>query len=129
MVWGELISHLQCLFAHWEMLSMIDDVFAKFFDVFSLDVLFLRSLARSKIFEKTACVAAIDLVRKSSKSEPSSQFFGRLKFCPVSDFSGKFDFWGVFCCFGDVLIRSMISMIIMLIMLILLSIYQSVLDV
>ena len=78
---------------------MIDDVFAKFFDVFSLDVLFLRSLARSKIFEKTACVAAIDLVRKSSKSEPSSQFFGRLKFCPVSDFSGKFDFWGVFLLF------------------------------
>ena len=78
---------------------MIDDVFANFFDVFSLDVLFLRSLARWKIFEKTACVAAINLVRKSSKSEPSSRFFGRLKFCPVSDFSGKFDFLGHFLLF------------------------------
>ena len=34
---------------------------------------------RSKIFQKIGRVGAIDLVRKSSKSEPSSQFFGRLK--------------------------------------------------
>ena len=34
---------------------------------------------RSKIFQKIGRVDAIDLVQKSSKSEPSSQFFGRLK--------------------------------------------------
>ena len=34
---------------------------------------------RSKIFQKIGRVGAIDLVRKSSKSEPSSRFFGRLK--------------------------------------------------
>ena len=88
--------------SNWEMVSMIttaDDVFAKFFDVFSLDVSFLRSHARSKFFEKTACVAAINFVRKSWKSEPSSRFFGRLKFCPVSNFWDKFDFWMRFLLF------------------------------
>ena len=40
--------------------------------------LFVR-LVRSKIFRQTACVAAICLVRISSKFEPSSRFFGRLK--------------------------------------------------
>ena len=34
---------------------------------------------RSKIFQKIGGGAAIDLVQKSSKSEASSRFFGRLK--------------------------------------------------
>ena len=45
--------------------------------------LFVR-LVRSKNFHQTAWVAAIFLVRISSKSEPSSRFFGRLKI---------FNFW------------------------------------
>ena len=34
---------------------------------------------RSKIFQKIGRVAAMILVQKSSKSEPSSRFLGRLK--------------------------------------------------
>ena len=74
----------------------IDDVFAKFFDVFSLDVSFLRSLARSNIFEKTACVAAIDLVRKSPKSDSSSRFFGRLKILDVHSSFEESIFRGIY---------------------------------
>ena len=40
--------------------------------------LFVR-FVRSNCFHQTVCIAAIFLVRKSSKSEPSSRFFGRLK--------------------------------------------------
>ena len=41
----------------------------------------------TKVFFKflTACVAAILVVRKSSKSEPSSRFFGRLKIFDFRD--------------------------------------------
>ena len=38
-------------------------------------------LVRSKTFHQTACIAVIFLVRISSKFEPSSRFFGRLKIC------------------------------------------------
>ena len=40
---------------------------------------FVRSLACSKMFRKIVRADAIDLVQKSSKFEPSSRFFGRLK--------------------------------------------------
>ena len=39
---------------------------------------------RSKIFEKIDCVETIDSVQKSSKSEPSLRFFGRLKILRIS---------------------------------------------
>ena len=52
----------------------------KIFDKFpNFSGTFVR-FVRSKFFENTNLVAAILLVLKSSKSEPSSQFFGRLKF-------------------------------------------------
>ena len=86
----------------------------RFHEVFST---LFRSLTRSKFFENAACVATIDLVRKSSKSEPSWRFLSCLKFCRVSDFWGKFDFWERFCCFWYVLTRSRISRIILLILL------------
>ena len=41
---------------------------------------FLRFLVRSKILQKIVRVNAIHLVRKSSKSELSSRFFGRSGF-------------------------------------------------
>ena len=40
---------------------------------------FVRFFVRSKIFQKIGRVAAMILVQKSSKSELSSRFFGRLK--------------------------------------------------
>ena len=40
---------------------------------------FVRFFVRSKIFQKIGRVAAMILVQKSSKSEPSSRFFGRFK--------------------------------------------------
>ena len=46
--------------------------------------LFVR-FVRSKNFHETAWVAAIFLVRKSSKFEPSSRFFGRLKIFDFRD--------------------------------------------
>ena len=41
-----------------------------------------------KIFPKIDCEVAIQSVQKSSRSEPSSRFFGRLKrfFAPIGDF-------------------------------------------
>ena len=57
-----------------------------FWDLFECSILFriFRELFvrfdHSIFFHQTACVAAMFLVRKSSKSEPSSRFFGRLKF-------------------------------------------------
>ena len=42
----------------------------------SIDSIIFRSFGKN---EKTHCVERDELVRKSSKPEPSSQFFGRLK--------------------------------------------------
>ena len=58
------------------------DFFSIIFQIFR--ELFVR-LVRSKIFHQTACVAAIFLVRFSSKFEPSSRFFGRLKIFDFRD--------------------------------------------
>ena len=49
------------------------------FYLFHLFRSFVRSLARSKIFQILVRVGAIDLVQKSSNFEPSSRFFGCLK--------------------------------------------------
>ena len=53
--------------------------FSDFSSVRSLVRSFFRSPARAKTFPEIVRVVAIELVRKSSKSEPSSRFFGRLK--------------------------------------------------
>ena len=59
--------------------SFFDD-FAKFFDVFALT----KIVAAARNFlEIIAGVGAIETVQESSKSEPSSRFFGRLKFSAV----------------------------------------------
>ena len=50
----------------------------------SLVCSFFRWPARSKSFQEIACAAAIQLVRKLLKSDPSSRFFGRLKFAENS---------------------------------------------
>ena len=51
--------------------------------IFSMNFWIFRELfvcfVRSNFFHQTAWVAAIFLIRKSSKFEPSSRFFGRLK--------------------------------------------------
>ena len=57
-------------------------------DGFDLDDFLTESIASmqiiiSEILEKIDCVQTIDSVKKSSKSEPSSRFFGRLKFSAV----------------------------------------------
>ena len=50
--------------------------FREFFRVFALAEFF----STTQFFQNLADSAAICLVQKSSKSEPSSPFFGRLKF-------------------------------------------------
>ena len=66
---------------------------------------FVRFFVRSKIFQKIGRVAAMILVQKSSKSELSSRFFGRLKkikkisvfcfrrWCPGGGVSSSSDGW------------------------------------
>ena len=53
------------------------ELFANFFEFFALAEIFFDS---PHFFQNLADSAAIRLVQKSSKSEPSSPFFGRLKF-------------------------------------------------
>ena len=43
------------------------------------EILFRKNFGEAKLFEKKNWVVAIDFVKKSSKSELSSRFFGRLK--------------------------------------------------
>ena len=60
-------------------------LFRKISNFFRSFCRFLRFAVRSKIFEKIDLVAAIFLVLKSSKSELSSRFSGRLKFSQALD--------------------------------------------
>ena len=57
-----------------------DDGFANVFDVFAI---FSGNAGAKKIFEDGDLVAAVVSSIKSSKSELSSRFFGRLKFLVV----------------------------------------------
>ena len=71
---------------------------------------FVCSLARSRFFfQKTACVAVSDLVEKSSKSEPSSQFFGRLKLAKPTFNGANFSEMSLFV-LAQGIIRAMQSM-------------------
>ena len=54
----------------------IFELFANFFEFFALAEIFRRP----KFVQNLADSAAIRLIQKSSKSKPSSPFFGRLKF-------------------------------------------------
>ena len=48
--------------------------------VFNVSAKFLDDDGSKNLLEMIDFIAAIDSIKKSSKSEPSSRFFGRLKF-------------------------------------------------